>query len=246
SVDSGNLMACLLVLASALEHIDDEPLVARTLGTGLRDTARLLGAELVNVASRDPHANLALAATLNKLDTLVADAVGNTDNLPVLHGLLARIEAEAGRLVALNAENGITGEFAVWADALAQQAAAASEELDELAPWLALGDSGSDDPMVRALLAELEHNPVRARAQLLAAEIVLRLEAPGSEGAPDLCAALRERRATTCWRPRRASSPTSRSRKARCRLRTGSSWAACLPSSPGAPCWCRGAARCSS
>src|SRR6185437_282364 len=106
SVDSGNLMACLLVLASALENIDDEPLVARTLGSGLRAvsrsrvssvecTRRLLVAGLVNVASRDPHANLALAATLNKLDTLVADAVGNTENLPVLHGLLARIEAEA-------------------------------------------------------------------------------------------------------------------------------------------------------
>src|SRR5690348_171314 len=196
SVDSGNLMACLLVLASALEHIDDEPLVARTLGTGLRDTARLLGAELVNVETRDPHANLALAATLNRLDTLVADAVGNADNLPVLHGLLARIDAEAGRLVALNDENGVTGEFAVWADALAQQATAASEELDELAPWLALGDSGSDDPAARALLAELEHNPTRTRAQALTAEIVSRLEAPGSEGAPDLCAALRETRAT--------------------------------------------------
>lgn len=196
SVDSGNLMACLLVLASALERIDDEPLIARTLGTGLRDTARLLGAELVNVETRDPHTNLALAATLNKLDTLIADAVGNADNLPVLHGLLARIDAEAGRLAALNADSGITGEFAVWTDALAQQADAASEELDELAPWLALGDSGSDDPRVRALLSELEHNPVRSRAQALAAEIVLRLEAPGSEGAPDLCAALRETRAT--------------------------------------------------
>ncbi|HKV65133.1 MAG TPA: glucoamylase family protein, partial [Rhodanobacteraceae bacterium] len=196
SVDSGNLMACLLVLASALEHIDDEPLVSRALAGGLRDTARILGAELVNVEAPDPHANLALAATLNKLDTLIADAIGNADNLPVLHGLLARIDTEAGRLASLNAGNGIAGEFADWANAFAQQASAASEELDELAPWLALGDSGSDDPAVRALLAELEHNPLRARTRALATEIVSRLEAPGSEGAPDLCAALRETDAT--------------------------------------------------
>jgi len=196
SVDSGNLMACLLVLASALEHVDDEPLVSRTLGGGLRDTARLLGAELVNVEAQDPHANLALAATLNELDTLIADAIGNADNLPVLHGLLARIETEAGRLASLNADNGIEGEFAEWARALAQQTSAASEELDELAPWLALGDCGSDDPATRALLAELEHNPVRSRARALTVEIVSRLEAPGSEGAPDLCAALREAGAT--------------------------------------------------
>ncbi|MDE2223766.1 MAG: cyclic beta 1-2 glucan synthetase, partial [Xanthomonadaceae bacterium] len=196
SVDSGNLMACLLVLASALEHIDDEPLVSRTLGAGLRDTARLLGAELVNVEAPDPHANLALAATLNKLDTLIADAIGNADNLPVLHGLLARIDTEAGRLAALNADNGIAGEFADWTRALVQQTSAASDELDDLAPWLALGDSGSDDPAARALLVELEHNPVRSRARALAAEIVSRLEAPGSEGAPDLCAALRDTGAT--------------------------------------------------
>ena len=196
SVDSGNLMACLLVLASALEHSDDEPLVSRTLAGGLRDTAQLLDAELVNVQAQDPHANLALAATLNKLDTLIADAIGNADNLPVLHGLLARIDTEAGRLASLNADNGIAGEFADWTNALAQQASAASEELDELAPWLALGDSGSDDPAARALLVELEHNPLRSRARALAAEIVSRLEAPGSDGAPDLCAALRETGAT--------------------------------------------------
>src|SRR6185437_9951049 len=83
-----------------------------------------------------------------------------------------------------------------WANALAQQASAASEEQDELAPWLALGDSGSDDPAARAMLAELEHNPARARARAMAVEIVSRLQAPGSEGAPDLCAALRETGAT--------------------------------------------------
>ncbi|HEX5959800.1 MAG TPA: glucoamylase family protein [Rhodanobacteraceae bacterium] len=196
SVDSGNLMGCLLVLANALEHGDDESLVLRSLGAGLRDTARLLGEQLQAVDAADPHANLALAATLSEIDTLIADATGNADNLPVLHGLLARIDAETERLAQLNADNDIAGEFAEWTRALARQACAACEELDELAPWLALGDSGSDDPRARALLKELEANPGQRRAEALAGQIVARLEAPGAEAAPDLCAALREMAAT--------------------------------------------------
>ncbi|HEX7369100.1 MAG TPA: glucoamylase family protein [Rhodanobacteraceae bacterium] len=195
SVDSGNLMGCLLVLANALDHTDEDPLVSRMLGSGLRDTARVLTEQLPLVQARDPHANLALAATLGELDTLIADALDNADNLPVLHGLLARIEVEAGRLVQLNADTGVEGEFVQWTHAFARQAGAACEELDELTPWLALGDSGHDDAVGRARLAELEANPRQGRALALAEEILARLEAPG-QGAPDLCAALREMIAT--------------------------------------------------
>jgi cellobiose phosphorylase len=196
SVDSGNLMAALLVLANALEHDDGDSMVSRVLGDGLLDTARVLGSLLDRVEARGPHAGLALSATLGELDTLIADAIANADALPVLHGLLARIDAEADRLESINADNAIEGEFAEWAQALSRQAGAACEELDELAPWLALGDFGSDDPETRAWLAELEGNPSRPRARALAAMIVARLEAPESEGAPDLCAALREMDAT--------------------------------------------------
>ncbi|MGH8234478.1 MAG: GH36-type glycosyl hydrolase domain-containing protein [Rhodanobacteraceae bacterium] len=193
SVDSGNLIGCLLVLANALEHTEDEPLVTPNLARGLRDTARVLGEQLPDVNPSDPHANLALAATMTELDGLLADAVGNANVLPVLHGLLARIESEAGKLAQLVADNAIEGEFSEWASVLARQVTAACEELDELAPWLGLGDSGSDDERARAMLAELEHNPGNARTRALAAEIVKRLEA---EGAADSCAALRELQAT--------------------------------------------------
>ncbi|MBN8737029.1 MAG: cyclic beta 1-2 glucan synthetase [Xanthomonadales bacterium] len=193
SVDSGNLMGCLVVLANALEHTDGDALVSPNLAHGLRDTARVLGEQMSEVDAPDPHANLALAATLAELDGLVADAADHGGNLPVLHGLLARIEAEAIKLAQLVADNAIAGEFPEWTRALARQATAACEELDELAPWLGLGDCGSDDPTTRAWLAELEGNPTRARARELAAAIAGRLQA---EGADDLCAALSELGAT--------------------------------------------------
>ncbi|MGH8214984.1 MAG: GH36-type glycosyl hydrolase domain-containing protein [Rhodanobacteraceae bacterium] len=193
SVDSGNLMGCLLVLANALEHADSEPLVPPNLARGLRDTAHLLGERLPTMEPMWPHATLALSATLAELDALLQDAIGNTGVLPVLHGLLARIESESGKLVQLVSDNAIGAEFAEWAGVLARQATAACEELDELAPWLGLGDSGSDDEQARAWLVELEHNPDTARARVLAAGVVARLEA---EGAADSCAALRELQAT--------------------------------------------------
>ncbi|HET7560913.1 MAG TPA: glucoamylase family protein [Rhodanobacteraceae bacterium] len=198
SVDSGNLAGCLLVLANALEHTRDERMVPPQLAHGLRSTARVLGEQLPNVDAADPHANLALAATLTAIDGLLADAVGNTDSLPVLHGLLARIEAESGKLVQLVAANAIGGEFAEWTAILARQAAATGEELDELAPWLGLGDSGSDDETARGLLAELERNPQQQRVAELLDALIARLASPpaGAPATPDLIAALTELRIT--------------------------------------------------
>jgi cellobiose phosphorylase len=193
SVDSGNLMGCLLVLANALQHTDSDPLVPPNLASGLRDTAQLLGELLPTMEPTAPHAMLALSATLAELDALLQDAIANASVLPVLHGLLARIESESGKLGQIVNDNAIGGEFAEWVGVLARQATAACEELDELAPWLGLGDSGSDDEQARAWLVELEHNPDTARARTLAAGVVGRLEA---EGAADSCAALRELQAT--------------------------------------------------
>jgi hypothetical protein len=122
SVDSGNLMGCLLVLANALEHADDDRLVNPAFGGGLQDTTRVMGSQFARVEAEDPHAGLALAATLQELDTLIADAIGNANALPVLHGLLARIDGEADRLVLINADNAIDGEFADWTNVLSRQA----------------------------------------------------------------------------------------------------------------------------
>ncbi|HEU0276985.1 MAG TPA: glucoamylase family protein [Rhodanobacteraceae bacterium] len=197
SVDSGNLMGCLLVLANALEHAPGEPLVSTAIAPGLRDTTRVLGEQLPRIDPADPHANLALAATLSELDTLLDDAAGNHNALPVLRALLARIDTETQRLTELVADNAIPGAFAEWAQALARQADRACEELDLLAPWLALGDPGSDDEHLRALLAELEANPSQSRALVLIDALTSGLAAcRDGESAPDLRAALAELKPT--------------------------------------------------
>jgi len=197
TVDSGNLMGCLLVLGGALERMHESPLISRTLARGLADTAHVIGDCVRASVSAQPQAMLALATTLAALDALIEHAQANADGLPVLRGLLARIESEAARLEQLATPLAALDELKEWIGCLRAQCASAVEELDEAAPWLGLGDSGSDDQYVRALLRELEANPPRVRALALAREAIARLRDPGSEysqdkSSLDLAAALEE------------------------------------------------------
>ncbi|MEO7148897.1 MAG: glucoamylase family protein, partial [Rhodanobacteraceae bacterium] len=197
TVDSGNLMGCLLTLASALEHLQGEPLVPRRLARGLGDTLRAIGDCVKAAVIEDPHATLALTATLAALDALIEHAIDNADALPVLHGLLARIDVETGKLEQLAAPIAQPDELQEWIGCLRHQCGMVCEELDDLAPWLTLGDSGSDDESVRALLREMERNPSQHRALAIADEAIERLASSGNEYAADksctdLCAALRE------------------------------------------------------
>ncbi|HET7557291.1 MAG TPA: glycosyltransferase family 2 protein, partial [Rhodanobacteraceae bacterium] len=201
TVDSGNLMGCLAVLGCTLQHLHEEPLVPRRLSRGLTDTAQVVADCVRASVIGEPHAMLALTATLAALDTLVEHACANRDALPVLHGLLARVENEAANLAQLAAPLTQLEELKSWTTILRKQCGAALNELEELAPWLTLGDSGSDDQCVRALLRELECNPSQRRALAIAGEMLERLHSPSNEFARDkscldLCAALEEMCAT--------------------------------------------------
>lgn len=213
SVDSGNLMGCLLVLANALEHAAANPLVPLQAGRGFRDTLRVLTEALTSVDAADPHVNVALAATLTELDGLAADATSQGAHLPVLHGLVARITLEAGKLAALVRDNGIGGDFAAWSAALGQQAAAWEDELDVLTPWLAFGDSGSDDDTARALLVELETNPTQARALAVLDELATRLPARAAAAGSEVGGALVELRTTLQRRHDDAAAMATRCRE---------------------------------
>ncbi|MGN6728752.1 MAG: glycosyltransferase family 2 protein, partial [Rhodanobacteraceae bacterium] len=207
TVDSGNLMGCLAVLRCALLHLHEEPLVPRRLSQGLADTAQIVTDCVRAAVIGEPHATLALTATLAALDTLIEHARDSCDALPVLHGLLARVENEAANLAQLAAPLTQLEELRRWTTLLRKQCGAALNELEELAPWLTLGDSGSDDQHVRALLRELECNPPQGRALALAEDVMARLRAPGNEYAQDksfldlsaalaeMCATLRARHA---------------------------------------------------
>jgi cyclic beta-1,2-glucan synthetase len=185
TVDSGNLMGCLLVLACALERMDERPLIPRAWARGIADTTHVIGDCVRAGVVAQPHAMLALNATLAALETLVEHAQVNADALPVLRGLLARIEAEAARLEQLASPLTEFEELREWTVRLRVQCTSAVEDLDEVAPWLSLGDSGSDDDRVRALLRELESNPPRTRALAIAREAVARLRSSENEYAQD-------------------------------------------------------------
>jgi len=185
TVDSGNLMGCLLVLACALERMDERPLVPRALARGIADTAHVIGDCVRAGVVAQPHAMLALNATLAALETLIEHAQVNADALPVLRGLLARIEAESTRLEQLASPLVEFKELREWTLRLRVQCASALEDLDEVAPWLSLGDCGSDDERVRALLRELEGNPPRTRALAISREAVARLRSSDNEYAHD-------------------------------------------------------------
>jgi cellobiose phosphorylase len=197
TVDSGNLMGCLAVLGCTLQQLHEEPLVPRRLSQGLADTAQIVADCVRAAVIGEPHAMLALTATLAALDTLIEHACDNRDALPVLHGLLARVENEAANLAQLAAPLTQMEDLKAWITLLRKQCSAALMELEELAPWLTLGDSGSDDQRVRELIRELECNPSQRRALAIAGETLARLRSPGNEYARDksfldLCAALEE------------------------------------------------------
>jgi len=201
TVDSGNLMGCLAVLANALEHLEEQPLIPRALAQGLGDAAQVVADYVRAGVIGEPNAMLALTATLAALDTLIEHARDNSDGLPVLHGLLARIDLEAAKLEQVAAPLTQLEELREWIATLRAQCARVVAELDDLAPWLALGDSGSDDERVRTLLRELEGNPSQRRALAIAGEVMARLRAADNDYARDkscvdLCIALEEMRST--------------------------------------------------
>src|SRR5690348_6985342 len=129
TVDSGNLMGCMLVLACALERMDERPLVPRALARGIADTAHVIGDCVRAGVVAQPHAMLALNATLAALETLIEHAQVNADALPVLRGLLARIEAESTRLEQLASPLVEFKELREWTLRLRVQCASALEDL---------------------------------------------------------------------------------------------------------------------
>ncbi len=126
TVDSGNLAGHLLVLASGLHELAGHRIVRRELFAGLAD-----GLDLVAQSGAD-------ATLLAPARALLADT---PSTLSAIRARLATLATLVGELAAhLHLQPTDPSEAAVWVDALTTQVERARQELDELAPWLALGD----------------------------------------------------------------------------------------------------------
>lgn len=141
TVDSGNLVGHVQVLAEGVFELPAGPLLPPGMVDGLRDTVDILGemaesADLMQSVKRlmaDPGDSLsARTAWLGKLGTAVTVLAESIDHL--LHP-----------------------EISWWARALNRQVRAFLDDLTDMAPWLSL-DSGSLDDETQRLLDEMDRS----------------------------------------------------------------------------------------
>jgi len=130
AVDSGNLVANLLVLSSGCLELSEASVLPLRLFGGLRDTLRVLYEEL-----RDPRAPRVGADLLRKIERLIEDLDQLPTSLTAAHELLTRLELAAGEL---NADPGPDFEVSWWASAYNRSRQDHHGDLLHLAGWLTL------------------------------------------------------------------------------------------------------------
>jgi cyclic beta-1,2-glucan synthetase len=161
TVDSGNLAGHLLTLRAGLLALADDPITAVRLFDGLRDTYRILVAE-VQEAANDSQCSASATRLLATFDSELQTVVAYPPaSLPALHSCLERLLAGADEMVGQFAghfadrfagppaagpaldgggksESDGKGQPGEWAEALARQCRSARDELVFLSPWLVL------------------------------------------------------------------------------------------------------------
>ena len=126
TVDSGNLLGCLLALKQGLIEKTREPVLGLAVVAGLTDTFRLIDESWRRSAAR--------------LEQILQDEPGD---LLAWNDWLVRLEREAGELLARISEpagghDKDVDESQHWAQALVAQIRERRDELAALAPWLPL------------------------------------------------------------------------------------------------------------
>jgi cyclic beta-1,2-glucan synthetase len=165
TVDSGNLLGCLVTLRQGLLEKGQEPLIGASFSAGLGDTLGVL-AELAQLAKSPAQSSPAeehrrLLAALEEFRQRTETA---PEDLPGWHALVGELTLKAEAL-AEQARRLVGGGVEApglveWARRLADQVRDRQEELLMVAPWLGLPDAEADEG-VRKLagvpsLAELE------------------------------------------------------------------------------------------
>jgi cyclic beta-1,2-glucan synthetase len=141
TVDSGNLVGCLIALKQGLLEKMDQPILGPTQVRGLRETlgvmAELLrGARLPNdreAVHRHGEFQAVLQTLAGQLQDSPTDLAGWREWLSVLSQQAGILHEQAHRL-AEHLPN-VSAELESWTDAFAQQVRNLEKELTELAPW---------------------------------------------------------------------------------------------------------------
>jgi cyclic beta-1,2-glucan synthetase len=142
TVDSGNLLACLLALKQGLREKAEEPIPHRAACEGLTDTVSLVDDELrsLDPPSAPEHLEVfqSLELLLKKLDEQLAvaptDLLQWKQRLEKLNSLATELLAGVDRLTPALKE--IPEQLAAWCQRLSAQVAQHRDELRGVAPWL--------------------------------------------------------------------------------------------------------------
>jgi cyclic beta-1,2-glucan synthetase len=141
TVDSGNLLGCLLTLRQGLLEKGNEPIIGPSFCEGLADTLGVL-TEIARAVKPPAHSGLAqehthLLAALVQLRARATQAPADLPGWYALVQLLAEqaeeLAARAQRLVGAGVE---APGLEVWTQRLAEQVRDRLAELETVAPWL--------------------------------------------------------------------------------------------------------------
>ncbi len=127
TVDSGNLVADLLVLASGYAELGNMKVMPRRMFDGLRDTLRVL----LDVA-RGVDGPLVSADVLRKIERQIEDVSHGSATISAAIALLARLQSAAEEITTASVAD---TELAWWAAAYERSCAEHRHDLLILAPW---------------------------------------------------------------------------------------------------------------
>jgi cyclic beta-1,2-glucan synthetase len=168
TVDSGNLIGHLIALAAGLRDMAGHATFRAQIFDGLRDTLDVM-------AALEPAPDGAL---MNRVGRLQAELDARSSTLSASRQQLERLEA-GGRELAIAAAAD-SAERAAWAEAFVKECREAKDELERLAPWLALTAplefaTDADRKEYSALLVSLDEVKTLRATALLAQSILPQL-----------------------------------------------------------------------
>ena len=175
SVDSGNLVASLLVLRNALAVVDELPTIPIQASAGLMDTLHTLQAEIVasHCEEATPAAATALIATLAER---IAGLRGEIRSIRTWRKQVLSIEATAADLQEQLLPVAECVGSASWAAALRDQCSDWLQFVNDNAPWLELSMDGAHAAAIKTLLAQLDANPTLGHSRMIATQVLCLLQ----------------------------------------------------------------------